>query len=348
MRNLREDTLAQILSYGNVGAGRRVLVMDDCLGVLTGSIAVRMGGYGYVIALFAGFAPQYLDTIARFNLTFVEHSSIRWLHAGELFHEGVEPDGETMMGIGGGVDGVGVEEDPDYDLEDREKLVWPCHLQSHTMMHVSEMEGEQKRWAFLDKRCARFARKLTRPTLLENRALLLRPNVMDVDNGTTTAIPATETTSGKKTTASAATKKKTTNGLTTIEIDQPTITPRKKTHPPPTTITSPPPSPTKHAKADSLILACGYDPTPTLLTLLPHLETSCPFVVYSEFLEPLVHCFRALQDKQLAINLRLTDTWMRDYQVLPGRTHPNMNMSMNGGFLLTGVKLCPVFGRNER
>jgi hypothetical protein len=63
-------------------------------------------------------------------------------------------------------------------------------------------------------------------------------------------------------------------------------------------------------------------------------------------MEPLAHCFLELQRNNLAINLRLTDTWMREYQVLPGRTHPHMTMSQNGGFLLTGIKLDPVHGTN--
>ena len=54
-----------------------------------------------------------------------------------------------------------------------------------------------------------------------------------------------------------------------------------------------------------------------------------------------------LQKQNLAINLRLSDTWFREYQVLPGRTHPNMTMSQNGGFILTGIKLDPVLGVNE-
>jgi hypothetical protein len=49
----------------------------------------------------------------------------------------------------------------------------------------------------------------------------------------------------------------------------------------------------------------------------------------------------------IAINLRLTDSWFRKYQVLEGRTHPNMTMSQNGGYLLTGTKLCPRTGTNE-
>ena len=54
-----------------------------------------------------------------------------------------------------------------------------------------------------------------------------------------------------------------------------------------------------------------------------------------------------LQKKKLAINLHLSDTWMREYQVLPGRTHPSMSMTQSGGFILTGTKLCPNTGHNE-
>jgi hypothetical protein len=49
----------------------------------------------------------------------------------------------------------------------------------------------------------------------------------------------------------------------------------------------------------------------------------------------------------IVINLRLTDSWFREYQVLEGRTHPNMTMSQNGGYLLIGMKLCPRTGTNE-
>jgi hypothetical protein len=100
-------------------------------------------------------------------------------------------------------------------------------------------------------------------------------------------------------------------------------------------------------KCDSIILAVRYDPTATLLPLLQYLAPSSPFVVYCEFVEPLSECFRELQRQQLAINLRLSDTWMREYQVLPGRTHPSMSMTQSGGFILTGIKLCPATGHNE-
>lgn len=98
---------------------------------------------------------------------------------------------------------------------------------------------------------------------------------------------------------------------------------------------------------DSIIIATRFDPTETLFKMLPYLRPSSPFVVFCEYMEPLAHTFLELQKKQLAINLRLSDTWMREYQVLPGRTHPNMTMSQNGGFILLGTKLDPEHGIND-
>ena len=71
------------------------------------------------------------------------------------------------------------------------------------------------------------------------------------------------------------------------------------------------------------------------------------FVVFGEHMEPLAECLHALKRENLAINLRLSDTWMREYQMLAGRSHPDMTMSQSGGFILTGMKLDPIQGINE-
>ncbi len=261
MMNLRDDSLAQILSFANISAGCKILCFDTCNGVVTGACAQRIGGYGIIHSLFTGHSPGFIDMIGRFNLSFCEHSSIKWLHTGQVFHDDVNPK----------------RHEEDYELADRKRLVWPCCLQAHTQKYVEKMTNDKERIPFMNKRASRFARKLTRPTSDE-----------------------------------------------VLESLQ-----------------------NESKKCDSLILACQYDPTHTLLTLLPYLETSCPFVVFYEYLEPLVQCFQELQNQKLAINLRLTDTWMREYQILPNRTHPNMNMSQNGGFILTGVKLCPIHSKND-
>jgi hypothetical protein len=92
-----------------------------------------------------------------------------------------------------------------------------------------------------------------------------------------------------------------------------------------------------------------YDPTQTLLQLFPYLAPSSPYVIYCEYIEPLTECFKQIQTNPalLSINLRLSDTWMREYQILHNRTHPAMSMSQSGGFLLTGIKLHPQLGQNE-
>eukprot|EP01031_Cornospumella_fuschlensis_P026114 gene26114-31532_t len=88
---------------------------------------------------------------------------------------------------------------------------------------------------------------------------------------------------------------------------------------------------------DRLIIASRFRPLPLLKVALYLLAPSSSFVVYHEFMEPLVECFLYLQEHSLAIKLSLSDTWMREFQTLPGRTRPDMFMSTSGGYLLTGI-----------
>jgi len=67
------------------------------------------------------------------------------------------------------------------------------------------------------------------------------------------------------------------------------------------------------------------------------LAPGSPFVVYCEFMEPLVECFTYLHQESLAIRMHINDTWMREFQTLPGRVHPQMHMSTSAGFVLSGI-----------
>jgi len=255
MMNLREDTMGQLLSYSNLSAGSRVLVWETCLGVLTGCLVDRLGGYGTVYSIHNGPQPTCIQLLSRFNFTFAESLSLRWVHAGDLIGD--------------------YEEEEDTERLDRGNIKWPCPLQDHTRSFLETLKSRKEQVEFFKKRCDRFVRKLTRPSSLENRDALLKQD------------------------------------------------------------------------CDSLIIAVRYDPTETLMALWKYLAPSAPFVVYCEFAEPLCRCFLELQSKKIAINLRLSDTWAREYQVMPNRTHPNMTMSQSGGFILTGVKLHPETGINE-
>lgn len=89
--------------------------------------------------------------------------------------------------------------------------------------------------------------------------------------------------------------------------------------------------------ADGLVIASRFQPTAVLLPLLNFLAPSRPFVVYSQYKEPLIECYMKLKERGGTIGLRLTDTWLRHYQVLPNRTHPMLLMSGGGGYLLSGT-----------
>jgi tRNA (adenine-N(1)-)-methyltransferase non-catalytic subunit len=239
--NLRQDTLGQILASSNITAGTSVLVWESTWGLVTGAIAERMGGYGRIFSVYTGDQPAHNEIVGRFNLSFRAQSSIKWVHASDVYKEA-----------------QGDEDEEDVEAKDRDALNWPCNLQDHTRTHLMTLESDRKRLDFLAKRAARFARKITRHSPLEAKTWL-------------------------------------------------------------------------HSRqCDSLVIAVKkYDAAETLLALLHHLSPSCPFIIYSEFMEPLTECFRAVQSH--AINLRLSDTWAREYQVLPGRTHPKMDMRQSGG-----------------
>ncbi|RDD47497.1 tRNA (adenine(58)-N(1))-methyltransferase non-catalytic subunit TRM6 [Trichoplax sp. H2] len=90
---------------------------------------------------------------------------------------------------------------------------------------------------------------------------------------------------------------------------------------------------------DGLIIATKFDPLPILKSLIKYIAPSRPFIIYCFLKEPLAECYVYLQEQQLAVNIQLTETWLREYQVLPDRTHPLTMMSGTGGYLLSGIKI---------
>lgn len=62
--------------------------------------------------------------------------------------------------------------------------------------------------------------------------------------------------------------------------------------------------------------------------------------MYCQSLAPLEQAARLMRDRKY-LNVRLQDSWSRDYQVLHNRTHPLMYMDSSSGFLLTAFKVAP-------
>ena len=88
---------------------------------------------------------------------------------------------------------------------------------------------------------------------------------------------------------------------------------------------------------DGLIIAAKQHPTNILLHLMKYLAPSRPFVVFSSYKEPLMDAYFAVKETGKAVFVTLTETWLRNYQVLPDRTHPEVLMSGGGGYILSGI-----------
>eukprot|EP00741_Cyanophora_paradoxa_P007328 tig00001107_g7088.t1 len=88
-----------------------------------------------------------------------------------------------------------------------------------------------------------------------------------------------------------------------------------------------------------IIVTSRLSPLHLLQGLFPLLGSSCPFVIFSEFLHPLIECYQDLAKESKACRLQLSDCWFREYQVLPLRTHPTMSTSAASGHILAGYKV---------
>ncbi|KAK9711983.1 tRNA (adenine(58)-N(1))-methyltransferase non-catalytic subunit trm6 [Basidiobolus ranarum] len=95
---------------------------------------------------------------------------------------------------------------------------------------------------------------------------------------------------------------------------------------------------------DALLIASQYSPESILDELLPYVAGSRPIVVYSPNKEVLVSAYTYMKKSTECLNPQITESWLREYQVLPGRTHPTMNTSGSGGYLLNTIRVidCPA------
>ncbi|XP_053665984.1 tRNA (adenine(58)-N(1))-methyltransferase non-catalytic subunit TRM6 [Anopheles marshallii] len=89
-------------------------------------------------------------------------------------------------------------------------------------------------------------------------------------------------------------------------------------------------------KFDSLVIVAKEHPQSILKALLPFVKSSRPVVIFSNSREILTECYVDIKTEASVTYLRVTSNWMRQYQILPNRTHPDVTMSGSSGYLLTG------------
>lgn len=94
-------------------------------------------------------------------------------------------------------------------------------------------------------------------------------------------------------------------------------------------------------KVDSLTIVAKEDPLPILKELLPFVNPGRPVVLFHTCKEVLMETYSAVKAMNGLINVRLTTNFMRNYQVLPMRTHPAVQINGSSGWIMAGYTIDP-------
>lgn len=334
---LRMDTMGLMMSLANVAAYAEVLVMDMVGGLLTAAAAERTGGCGSVCSVYCTEKPTPLDIVSLLNLSSsmasrVFRASLWELSAAlkkdacndsvghaaasaEASCKGAHSSSNIMLGN----EGLGAEKNdmgsaPDdnsmYEGEGKgdEKDV------KLTVHGDGDMHVEKKGVVHVEK-------ERNASGSMENGscAVLDDEGLVAADEGSAEADGYRQCGDMKP------------SGMKANEIIRPGRNP----------------SPTdmsrwaKHGFTSLLIGAPEMEPWSIAQELIPLLRPSSPFVIYHRYLQPLAQCMHELQLSKMAVALEIVEPWLREYQILPSRTHPHMQMNATGGYVLSGIKIAP-------
>nr|XP_043633880.1 tRNA (adenine(58)-N(1))-methyltransferase non-catalytic subunit trm6 [Erigeron canadensis] len=260
---LRVDTLSLLLSFANVTAQSDVLVVDMVGGMVTGAVAERLGGTGYVCSTYRGASPHSIEIVRMFNFGDEINKRIVRLPLAEL-----SAPQNVDLEENGLLQDASIVDIPPNEI-DESLSTRPCSLP--VSMEETTVSSEDGRLSTQSQKVAPKLHKAAQP--------------------------------GEKAPEDAVKLWKE-NGFSSL-----------------------------------IIAAPDMDAWSIVKEVLPYLAFSAPFVIYHQYLQPLATCMHNLQVEKLAIGLQITEPWLREYQVLPLRTHPHMQMSAFGGFVLSGTKI---------
>ncbi|KAF5199058.1 tRNA (adenine(58)-N(1))-methyltransferase non-catalytic subunit TRM6 [Thalictrum thalictroides] len=278
---LRVDTLSLLLSMANVSAYSDVLVVDMVGGILTGAVAERLGGHGYVCNTYFGATQYPMDIVRIFNLNNKICSSILR-----------SPVSDLCSALSNCSEHLGQQE--------------TFSLQSESDMGESISSGVS----------------LIEP---EGQDVQTETSFQSVEPSMLCQVP-----------------------MSTDEIVASSVSRACKPAKPGEKATQEILNLWKSNGFSSLIIAAPeLDTWSTVKDLLPLLSYSAPFAIYHQYLQPLATCMHNLQVSKMAISLQISEPWLREYQVLPSRSHPFMQMSAFGGYILSGIKICNNEAQNQ-
>ncbi|XP_058725377.1 uncharacterized protein LOC131596666 [Vicia villosa] len=254
---LRVDTLSLLLSMANVSSNSDILVVDMVGGLLTGAVAERLGGTGFVCNSYLGQTPPSMDIVRIFNLSDEICKRIVRSSISDLLSPKESPQQNPKQDVGS------------VESQSIDQMSVSVNMEevSHSPENgISDLGAENT----------------TFPVLKAHKAIK----------------------AGEKASQEILDSWKE-NGFSSL-----------------------------------IIAAPDLDTWTVVRDLLPLLSNSAPFAIYHQYLQPLATCMHNLQLEKMAIGLQITEPWLREYQVLPSRTHPHMQMSAFGGYILSGTKIC--------
>lgn len=313
---LRVDTLSLLLSMANVCAYSDVLVVDKVGGILAGAVAERIGGTSYVCNIYFETKPSNLDIARTFNFSNEVCRRIVQVPFSDLSAE-CNDKSSSELHVKNNDTSVMLKPIPSGDIisEKDQEVNYTCRQQTvvsatgFTSLHPCSSGGvndtqESKDSMHISETVQGTYGKQTE--LSAKDSISLHPCSFNGENGT------------QKSNASS-TVKSITPGRKAIQDDIKLW---------------------KDKGFSSLIVAAPEMELGTVVQdLLPLLSPSAPFAIYHQYLQPLATCMHELQASKLAIGMQISEPWLREYQVLPSRTHPHMQMSGFGGYILSGTRI---------
>ncbi|KAF6166520.1 hypothetical protein GIB67_005382 [Kingdonia uniflora] len=293
---LRVDTLSLLLSMANVSASSDVLIVDMVGGLLTGAVAERLGGTGFICNTYIGAKPYSMDIVRIFNF----NSKICSRLTGVTTCTEVMGRGDCSIRLrvrrgGRLIEVVG-------ELLRLREVVDERSILRSSLSDLCSRPSENVQQQEYVQETGSVSSNGSLPTSDDN-IIGQEVSMQEID-----ALPSTK--------ACKSTKPGEKATLETMNL-------------------------WKANGFSSLIIAAPELDTWTIVQeLLPLLAYSAPFAIYHQYLQPLATCMHNLQGAKMALSLQISEPWLREYQVLPSRTHPCMQMSAFGGYILTGTKIC--------
>ncbi|KAK0544492.1 tRNA (adenine(58)-N(1))-methyltransferase non-catalytic subunit trm6 [Tilletia horrida] len=90
---------------------------------------------------------------------------------------------------------------------------------------------------------------------------------------------------------------------------------------------------------DGFLMVSNFETLSVLERIEGYLAGTAKIVVHSPYQQPLLEAQAELRRKEGWLHIEVIEPWARRYQVLPGRTHPEMNTSASAGYILSAIKV---------